>query len=147
LSRTEDEIKILIEESRQAGVFEKSEQDPVNRALSLGERNVNDLMTPRPYIVSIDIEDRPEEMWEKITTSGHSQFHVYSQDPDNILGMVSIKDLCAQSVGAKRQDLQSILMQPLFVPESLQALKVLDFSSSQEHTWRSLSMSTGLFRA
>jgi len=134
LSHTEDEIKILIEESTQAGVFEKSEQDLVNRALSLGDRNVNDLMTPRPDIVSIDIEDKPEEMWEKITTSGHSQFPVYSQDPDNILGIVSIKDVCAQSVGAKGQDLQSILMQPLFVPESLQALKVLElFKQSRTH--------------
>lgn len=134
LSHTEDEIKILIEESTQAGVFEKSEQDLVNRALSLGDRNVNDLMTPRPDIVSIDIEDRPEEMWEKITTSRHSQFPVYSQDPDNILGIVSIKDVCAQSVGAKGQDLQSILMQPLFVPESLQALKVLElFKQSRTH--------------
>jgi len=134
LSHTEDEIKILIEESTQAGVFEKSEQDLVNRALSLGDRNVNDLMTPRPDIVSIDIEDKPEEMWEKITTSGHSQFPVYSQDPDNILGIVSIKDVCAQSVGAKEQDLQSILMQPLFVPESLQALKVLElFKQSRTH--------------
>jgi putative hemolysin len=134
LSHTEDEIKILIEESTQAGVFEKSEQDIVNRALSLGDRNVNDLMTPRPDIVSIDIEDRPEEMWEKITTSRHSQFPVYSQDPDNILGIVSIKDLCAQSVGAKGQNLQSILMQPLFVPESLQALKVLElFKQSRTH--------------
>jgi len=134
LSHTEDEIKILIEESTQAGVFEKSEQDLVNRALSLGDRNVNDIMTPRPDIVSIDIDDTPEEMWEKITTSGHSQFPVYSQDPDNILGIASIKDLCAQSVGAKGQGLQSILMQPLFVPESLQALKVLElFKQSRTH--------------
>lgn len=134
LSHTEDEIKIIIEESTQAGIFEKSEQDLVNRALSLGDRNVNDIMTPRPDIVSIDIEDKPEEMWEKITTSGHSQFPVYSQDPDNILGIVSIKDVCAQSIGAKGQDLQSILIQPLFVPESLQALKVLElFKQSRTH--------------
>jgi putative hemolysin len=134
LSHTEDEIKIIIEESTQAGVFEKSEQDLVNRALRLGDRNVNDIMTPRPDIVSIDIDDKPEEMWEKITTSGHSQFPVYSQDPDNILGIVSIKDLFGQSFGAKEKDLQSILTQPLFVPESLQALKVLElFKQSRTH--------------
>ena len=134
LSHTEDEIKIIIEESTQAGVFEKTEQDLVNRALSLGDRNVNDLMTPRPDIVSIDVDNKLEEIWETITTSGHSQFPVYSQDPDNILGIVSIKDLWAQSVGAKEHDLQSILLQPLFVPESLQALKVLElFKQSRTH--------------
>jgi putative hemolysin len=125
-SHSEDEIKIIIEESTQAGVFEKTEQDLMNRALSLGDRNVNDLMTPRPDILFIDIDDPPKELWEKITASGHSQFPVYSQDPDNILGMVSIKDLWAQSVVEKHQDLQPILRTPLFVPEALQALKVLE---------------------
>ena len=74
LSHTEDEIKIIIEESTQAGVFEKTEQDLMNQALGLGDRDVNDLMTPRPDIVSIDIETSREELLEKITASGHSQF-------------------------------------------------------------------------
>jgi len=134
LSHSEDEIKIIIEESTQAGIFEKGEQDLVNRSLRLGDRNVNDLMTPRPDIVSIDLDDRPEELWEKITTGGHSQFPVYSQDPDKILGIVSIKDLWAQFVAAKGQDLKSILLQPLFVPESLRAIKVLElFKQSGTH--------------
>lgn len=134
ITHTEDEIKIIIEESTQAGIFEKSEQELVNRALSLGDRNVNDLMTPRPDIVFLDFDGRSEEMWEKIMTSGHSQFPVYSQDPDNILGIISIKDLWAQSIGKKGQDLRTILMQPLFVPESLRALKVLElFKQSGTH--------------
>lgn len=133
-SHTEDEIKIIIEESTQAGVFEKTEQDLMNRALSLGDCNVNDLMTPRPDIVSIDIDAPAEELLEKITTSRHSQFPVYSEDPDNILGMVSTKDLWVQSVVEKSQDLRSILRPPLFVPEALQALKVLElFKQSGTH--------------
>ena len=134
VSHTEDEIKILIEESTQAGVFEKSEQDIMNRALSLGDRNVNDLMTPRPDIVSIDIDVQPEELREKITTSRHSQFPVYKQDLDNIVGIVSIKDLWAQSITGKGRELHSILLPPLFVPETVQALKVLElFKQSGTH--------------
>lgn len=133
-SHTEDEIKIIIEESTQAGVFEKSEQDLVSRALSLGDRNVRTLMTPRPDIVFVDVDQRPEEILEKVATSGHSQFPVYSQDPDNILGIVSVKDLWAQSVGEKGYDLRSILVQPLFVPETLRALKMLElFKQSGTH--------------
>jgi putative hemolysin len=112
LSHSQDEIKIIIEESTQAGIFEKSEQNLVNRALSLGDRDVTDLMTPRPDFVSVDINARPEEIWEKITTSGHTQFPVYSQGSDNIMGMVSIKDLWVQSLTAKGQGLQSILLPP-----------------------------------
>ncbi len=134
LSHTEDEIKIIIEESTQAGVFEKTEQDIANRVLSLGDLNVNDIMTPRPDIVFINIDSRPEELLESITAEGHTEFPVYSQDPDNILGIVSTKDLWAQSMTEKRQDLQSILHKPLFIPEALQALKVLElFKQSRTH--------------
>ncbi len=134
LSHTEDEIKIIIEESTQAGVFEKTEQDLANRVLSLGDLNVNDIMTPRPDVVSIDIDAQPEDLLERITTSGHSQFPVYSHDPDNVLGIVSTKDLWAQSLVEKKQDLQSILRKALFVPEAMQALKVLElFKRSRTH--------------
>jgi putative hemolysin len=103
-SHTEDEIKIIIEESAQAGILEKSEQDLVNRALSLGDRNVNDIMTPRPDITSIDVDESWEEIREKLTVSGHSQFPVYSQDPDNVLGIVSIKDLWKRRGSIKSEE-------------------------------------------
>ncbi|MBP1749226.1 MAG: hypothetical protein H6Q52_1765 [Deltaproteobacteria bacterium] len=134
LSHTEDEIKILIEESTRAGIFEKSEQDLMNRALSLGDLHVSDIMTPRPDIVAFDILALPEEIRDKATTSGHSCFPVYSEDPNNIIGMVSIKDLWVQLVTAEEQDMQSIVLPPLFVPEALRALKVLElFKQSGTH--------------
>ncbi len=103
VSHTEDEIKIIIEESAQAGILEKSEQDLVNRALSLGDRNVNDIMTPRPDITSIDVDDSWEEIRKIMTVSGHSQFPVYNQDPDNVLGIVSIKDLSGKNLTTLRE--------------------------------------------
>jgi putative hemolysin len=133
-SHTEEEIKILIEESTQAGVFDKDEQDLANRALSLGDIDINDIMTPRPDIISIDIDDHLKEIWKKVTASGHSQFPVYRQDPDNILGMVSIKDLLARFAAEQDQDLQAVLSPPLFVYESLSALKALElFKQSKKH--------------
>lgn len=126
-SHTEDEIKIIIEESTKAGILEKGEQDLVNRALSLGDRDVNDLMTPRPDIVSLDLNDTTEEICKTITASTHSLFPVYDQDPDNILGTVSMKDLWTRFVVEKSQDLHSILRPPLFVPEALPVLKLLEF--------------------
>jgi putative hemolysin len=133
-SHTEEEIKILIEESTQAGIFDKDEQYFANRALSLGDIDINDIMTPRPDVISIDIDDHPDEIWKKITASGHSQFPVYRQDPDNVVGMVSIKDLLVQSVAGQAQNLQPILFSPLFVPESMQTLKTLElFKQSGKH--------------
>ncbi len=131
---TEDEVKIIINESTEAGVFDKSEQDIVNRVLSLGDRKVNDLMTARPDMVAIDIDTDREEMWQRIAASGHSQFPVYKDDPDNVLGIVSIKNLCRGFMAKRKTNLDSLLTPPLFVPEGLPALRVLElFKQSGTH--------------
>nr|MBA3923052.1 HlyC/CorC family transporter [Nostocaceae cyanobacterium] len=58
---TEEEIKILIEQGTEAGTFEEAEQDMVERVFRLGDRPVSALMTPRPDIVWLDLEDTATE--------------------------------------------------------------------------------------
>ncbi|HOH26481.1 MAG TPA: CBS domain-containing protein [Syntrophorhabdus sp.] len=102
--------------------------------LRLGNRNVNDIMAPRPDIISIDVDDSWEEISKKIKTCGYSQFPVYRQDPDNILCIVSIKDIWRQSSDVQVKGIQGIIQQPLFAPESLKALKILElFKQSRTH--------------
>lgn len=102
--------------------------------LRLGDRNVNDIMAPRPDIISIDVDDSLEEISKKIKTCGYSQFPVYRQDPDNILCIVSIKDIWRQSSDVQVKGIQGIIQQPLFAPESLKALKILElFKQSRTH--------------
>lgn len=131
---TEEEIKIMIEQGTQAGVFEEYEQDMVKRVFSLGDRDVNDLMTHRPDVVALDVEDSPEENWKKIQESGHSIFPVYEHELDNIQGTVSIKDLCAQPSTSERPDIKSVVVPALFVPEGLTVYKVLErFKQAMTH--------------
>jgi putative hemolysin len=131
---TEEEIKIMIEQGTQAGVFEEYEQDMVKRVFSLGDRDVNDLMTHRPDVVALDVEDSPEENWKKIQESGHSIFPVYEHELDNIQGTVSIKDLWAQSSTSDRPDIKSLVVPALFVPEGLTVYKVLErFKQAMTH--------------
>lgn len=131
---TEDEVKIIINESTEAGIFDKSEQDIVNRVLSLGDRKVNDLMTPRPNMIAIDIDADEKETWRKIAASDHSQFPVYRDDPDNVLGFVSIKSLWNRLVADQAPGLESLLIPPHFVLEGLPALRVLElFKQSGTH--------------
>ncbi len=131
---TEDEVKIIVNECTAAGVFEKGEQEIVNRVLSLGDRKVNDLMTPRPEMVALDVDAEEEENWRKISASGHSQFPVYRHDPDNVLGIVSVKSLWKRMVGREKVDLPALLARPLFVPEGLPALALLEsFKQSRTH--------------
>lgn len=123
---TEEEIKVLIEQGTEAGTFEEAEQDMVERVFRLGDRRVSALMTPRPDIVWLDLEDSSEENRQKMIDSAYSQFPVCQGGIDNVLGILQVTDLLARSLGGQPLDLTVSLQQPLFVPESTRGLKVLE---------------------
>jgi putative hemolysin len=123
---TEEEIKILIEQGTEAGTFEEAEQDMVERVFRLGDRPVSYLMTPRPDIVWLDLEDTAEENRQKMVDSAYSRYPVCQAGLDNVLGVIPVTDLLARSFRGEPLDLTVGLRQPVFVPESTRGLKVLE---------------------
>ncbi len=128
---TPEELRILVEQGRQSGVFEETEQDMIEGVLRLDDRRVGGLMTPRTQIVWIDVNDGPDAIREKVASSRHSRFPVCQGSLEEILGIVRTKDLLVQTLACQPLDLRSILQPPLFVPESASALRVLELL--QEH--------------
>ena len=123
---TEDEIKIMLKQGTEAGMFEVAEQDMVERVLKLGDRRVSALMTPRPEIVWLDLEDSSEINRHKIINSNHTRFPVCQGSLDDVLGFVLVTNLLAACLSGEPFELTSSLGQPLFVPESTLGLKVLE---------------------
>lgn len=123
---TEEEIRVLIEQGTEAGTFEEAEQDMVERVFRLGDRPVSALMTPRPDIVWLDLEDSAEENRTKMTDSSHSRFPVCQSGLDNVLGLIFVTDLLGRCLSGQQLDLTGSLRQPVFVPESTRGLKVLE---------------------
>lgn len=131
---TEEEIKVLIEQGTEAGTFEEAEQDMFERVLRLGDRPVSALMTPRPEIVWLDLEDSAEANRLKMINSAHSRLLVCQGELDNVLGVVQVTDLLSRALSGERLDLTALLRRPLFVPESTRGLKVLEsFKQSSTH--------------
>jgi putative hemolysin len=127
---TEEEIKVLIEQGTQAGVFEEAEQNLVESLFRLGDRRITALMTPRLDVVWLDVNAPFEENRRKAIDSQFSRFPVGDGSLDNLLGVVKVKTLLADVA----PDLKSLLKQPLFVPETRSALQVLDlFKTSHTH--------------
>jgi putative hemolysin len=125
-SVTEEEIRILIDQGTSAGVIEEEEQDIMERVFSLGDRRVDSIMTPRGDIVWLDIEDSPEEIQRKISPTSFSMFPVCRGRLDDVLGIVESGDLLKCNLADHKMDLKASLLPPLFVPESMRALKVLE---------------------
>jgi len=123
---TEEEIKILIEQGAEAGVFEMAEQEIVESVFRLGDQRVGALMTPRPDIVWLDIDDPLEEIRRVIIECSHSRFPVGRGSLDDIVGIAQAKTILAHGLTSESFDLHDCLDWPTFVPESMPALKVLE---------------------
>lgn len=123
---TEDEVKMMIYEGTRVGVFEESEQEIVERVFRLGDRKASSLMTYRTGVIFLDVDDPLEMNLEKITDSGHSRFPVCKGSPDEILGIIQVKDLFAQSHRGEAVDLFAGVRPAVFVPEGMSALELLE---------------------
>ena len=123
---TEEEIRSVIRQGTEAGVLEETEHDMVENVFRLGDRPVSALMTPRPEIVWLDLNDSPEKIRRTLIESRHSHFPVCQGGLENVLGITRDKDLLARSQAGQPFDWQALLRRPLFVPESTRALRALE---------------------
>jgi putative hemolysin len=131
---TEEEIKLLIEQGTQTGVFEEAEQDMIDGVLQMADRRVSLLMTPRKQIISFDVDDSPERIHRKLLSSKHSRFPVIKGTLANVLGVTRAKDMLAHCLGGQALDLKAVLRPALFVPENMTIMKLLEmFKQERTH--------------
>ncbi len=133
-SVNEDEVRALVEQGLHAGVFQRAEKEMVDGVLALDQLSITRVMTPRPKIVFLNLDDPEEANWRKIVTSGHSYFPVYQTQRDTIVGMVAVKALWAHSAIGLPTTLKNLLLPPLFVPETFSASQLLEqFKKTGKH--------------
>jgi CBS domain containing-hemolysin-like protein len=116
---TEEDIKSLVETGQAQGVLEEREQRMITSIFAISEKPVHEVMVPRTDIVAIDVNTPPEEILRDITKVGHSRIPVYEGSPDNIIGILYVKDLFRRLArGEKDVQIRPYLRPAQFVPES-----------------------------
>jgi len=123
---TEEELHSLIVEGEKAGVIEEEEREMIQGVMRLGDRSVKTIMTPRTEMVWLDPEQDREELLKEIRESGHARFPVAKGDADEIVGIVQAKELFLHLAQTGRIDLTAVMHTPLFVPETMPVLRLLD---------------------
>ncbi len=121
-----EELKLLIAASQEGGLLQRAQQELVERVLSIGNRRVTDIMTPRVDIEWIDVEDSPEETLKAIRQCRHEQLLVGKGGIDEPLGMVLRKDMLDQVLAGKKLDVMAALRQPIAIPEPMTIFRVLE---------------------
>jgi len=123
---TEEELRMLLQQSAEAGVIEAQEHEMASAVFRLGDRRVAELMTPRPRVAWLDVEDAPAAIYRDLAENPHGRFPVCRGGLDDVLGVVAAKDLLLEVAEGRAPDLGAALRPALILPETAPALGALE---------------------
>lgn len=122
---TEEEIKSVIQEGTKAGEVQAVEQDIMERALVMGDRKVESLMTHRADLVTLDINMTAGEVEKVLRDSPFAAYPVVGENLDDVQGMVTLKELVLH-LGKPNFTLRKIMQKPVYFPENMTVYKALE---------------------
>ncbi len=132
---TEEEIHAMLAEGTTAGVIESHEHAMVRNVFRLDDRQISSLMVPRGDVVMLDVDLSFEENLARMEESDHARFPVIKNGLDNVLGVINARQWLSSALREGQRNLADELLQPpLYVPETLTGMELLDnFRSSDVH--------------
>jgi len=122
---TEDEINMMIFEGREKGVFDETEHELIRSVFDFADSTVRRSMTPRTEMIAIPIDASADEIMTTITQNGFSRYPVFEKSPDNVVGVLYIKDLIYRQISPKLIVLKDLIRKPNFIPDSMPLAKLL----------------------
>lgn len=132
---SEDDVKSLVARAASTGIFDPLEHKLFQRIFRVGDLTASSLMVPRADIIWIDENEPIDAVRVLVGTSPHSHFPLCRGSLDHLVGVVHIKDLIAYGLLAGADfKVTAVAKKPLFIPENMPALKLLDqFQRTQVH--------------
>jgi putative hemolysin len=134
---TEEEIKHMLEEGTRSGVIAEVEHDMVESIFRLGDRRIGVLMIPRMDIEWLNLNDDFEQLYKKIDSSPHNRFPLCDGELDKVVGLLNARDFFTATLAKEKGkpiDLRNLARSPLFVPENMRVLQLLDlFKKTPDH--------------
>ncbi len=133
-SVTEEELKYIVESIEQEGVLEEQESDLVQSALDFDEITVQEILTPRVDLVTIDVEDPLDEALEVVLGAHFSRIPVYRGTVDNIIGVLQVRDLLKAVVQKTDTRLSHLVTDCVFVHKTMKISTLLaEFKAKKLH--------------
>jgi putative hemolysin len=125
-SVTEEEIAASLEEGLDAGIIEAQEHQMVRNVFRLDDREVGSMMIPRTDIVWLDANAGADQIREAMSAQEHSRYPVCRGGLNDVLGIISAQSLLQQQLQGLPLSLTEHLQPPVFVPETLSGMELLD---------------------
>jgi CBS domain containing-hemolysin-like protein len=133
-----EELRDLIDLSREHGMVGPQERDMLGGILDLAGVEVSEVMTHRKDITSIDADAPPEQIFDQVVSSPYTRLPVWRSDPDSIIGVLHAKDLLARVRGDRGKlaglDIAALITPPWFIPDTTALLhQLLAFRQRRSH--------------
>ena len=116
---TEEEIRMMVDVGGEKGVIEDVQKEMINNIFEFDDLDAGDIMTHRTDMTAVEVNEPLIEVVNLAIENGYSRIPVFDDDPDNIVGIVYIKDLL-KFIGKSLPDssLRDVMRTPMYVPES-----------------------------
>ncbi len=123
---TQEELKVILHQSSEQGVIDKDETNMLRDVFRFADKRANELMTHRTDVVFLHADYTQKEVLDIIDKKHFSKYLLTDSSQDEVIGVVSVKNIITMIGYDGTFDLKSIAQPPLFIPESLYAKKVLE---------------------
>lgn len=121
---TEEEVRMLIKEGGEQGIFEPTEQAIIHSVFKFTDMSVREVMVPSTQMVTISLNFSVDDIKTVITEEQFSRYPVIGKDVNDIRGILYVKDfLNALTRGAV--DIRKLLKPPFFIPETMKISNLL----------------------
>jgi CBS domain containing-hemolysin-like protein len=118
-AHSEEEIKLLVEDSAEEGVLEEEEKEMIHSIFEFADTFARQIMVPRIDVCSVSMDAPLTEVVEAAMASGHSRLPIHDGTVDKIVGVVHVKDLLPHLVrGEAEHPVREVMRPPYFVPEA-----------------------------
>ncbi len=122
LVHSEEELKMLVTASQEAGVLEEEEEQMLHRVFAFSDLTAGQIMVPRTEMMALPVDTPAAEVAEIAARGGHARLPVYRKSIDDIIGILNITDLFhLVASGTPPADLSSVVREAFTVPETLTA--------------------------
>jgi putative hemolysin len=135
-AHSEAELRMLLSSSAEQGEIEHEEQEMLYKVFDFADKEVSDVMVPRPEVVAISIELPPEEALKAVLESPYTRYPVYRETLDDIVGVLHVRDLISamHDDGISAVALESLIRPAYMVPETKDLGALLaEFRRTNQH--------------
>jgi magnesium and cobalt exporter, CNNM family len=136
VAHTEEDIRMIVAQAEDTGVIKEAEEEMLYKVFDFADKEVADVMVPRPHVVALSVELPPEECLAAVIESPFTRYPVYRSTLENVVGILHVRDLFSalNERGLANVRVEEIIRPAPFVPETKDLAAMLaEFRRANQH--------------